>query len=256
MKRLVFIINCIFIIFMLASCKAAHAPDFSIPSASEPDDGQSYTDIAIENDDINAQSDSDTSEIDVEDVQKDFEIPPDIEIVRPMGDRIFYYNLLEVEERSDLIVRAVVKGTLGQEVFASYSGDLQKDLPAFGYTKREIEITQIYKGDINVGDKLVLAEEYYIWKYPDDKKQLVCFTLVKPAVKEKEYLLFLSYHKDLGAYYAVGDYQGRFDIPTDEIKAKGKIASLEELDLDRYYDGEPLHYLLDVYNEVLEKYFY
>jgi hypothetical protein len=240
---------------MLASCKAAHALDSSIPSDSELVDEQSYSDIAIENDDINAQSDSGTSEINVEDVQKDFEISPDIEIVRPMGDRIFYYNLQEVEEKSDLIVKAVVKGTLGQKVFTLYNADLQKDLPTFGYTKREIEITQVYKGDTNVGDKLVLSEDYYIWKNPDGKKQLVCFTSVKPAVKEKEYLLFLSYHKDLGAYYAVGDYQGIFDIPTDKIKTKGRIASLEELDQDRYYDGESLSYLLDVYNEVLDKYF-
>lgn len=254
MKRLVLIINCLLIIFMLVSCKAANTPNSSIPSDSELVDGQSYSDIAIENDDINAHTDSGTSEIYVEDVQKDFEIPPDIEIVRPMGDRIFYYNLQEVEERSDLIVKAVVKGTLGQKVFTLYNEDLQMDLPTFGYTKREIEITQVYKGDTNVGDKLVLEEGYYIWKSPDGKKQLVCSTSVKPAVKEKEYLLFLSYHEDL-AYYAVGDYQGIFDIPTDKIKAKGRIASLEELDLDRFYDGESLSYLLDVYNEVLDKYF-
>jgi hypothetical protein len=79
-------------IFMLASCKAAHAPNSSIP--------------------------------------------PDIEIVHPMGAMIYYCYLQEVEERSDLIVRTLVKET-------------------FGYTKREIEITQVYKGsrlreDINI----------------------------------------------------------------------------------------------------------
>ncbi len=110
-------------------------------------------------------------------MQEDFLAPPDIEIVLPMGDMIYYYNLQEVEERSDLIVRTLVKGTLGQQVFTLYNANLQKDLPTFGYTKREIEITQVYKGDVNVGDKLVLTEDYYIWEYPDDKKT-TCLVLL------------------------------------------------------------------------------
>ncbi|HOK43358.1 MAG TPA: hypothetical protein PLD49_06805 [Thermoclostridium caenicola] len=108
---------------------------------------------------------------------------------------------------------------------------------------------------MNIGDKLVLAEGYYIWTYPDGQKQLVCSTLVKPAVKGEEYLLFLRYQKDLGAYYAVGDYQGVFDIPENNINAKGKIASVGQPNMDRYYDGEPLHFLNEIYNEVVEKYF-
>ncbi|NLW02736.1 MAG: hypothetical protein GX027_05660 [Clostridiaceae bacterium] len=77
---------------------------------------------------------------------------------------------------------------------------------------------------------------------------------MKPAVKGNEYLLFLRYQEQTRVYYAVCDYQGIYEIPSDEIKAKGKIDTLDELDMDRYYDGEPLYFLLEIYNEVLEKY--
>jgi hypothetical protein len=211
MKKLAIIINCLLLIFLLASCKKADVSDSGIPS--------------------------------------------DIELVRPQSDRIYYEYLKQVEDQAIIIVRAVAKETLSQEVDTIYDHVTDKKLPTYGYTKWEIEVDKVYKGDVNVGDKLVLLQEYYIWTKSDGKKQLVNSSSIKPAVKEEEYLLFLRYEEAMGGYSTVGDYQGMFAIPTDEVKAIMEEGMLEQSDLDTYYDDEPLSYLFPLYNEVAEKYF-
>lgn len=95
--------------------------------------------------------------------------------------------------------------------------------------------------------QLSLAEPYYIWTCPDGKKQLICMTLVKPAVLGKEYLLIFEISESDGDYHMVGDYQGIFEVPDDGIKAEGENNSPKELDMDRYYDWELLHYPPEIY---------
>jgi hypothetical protein len=185
----------------------------------------------------------------------DSDIPSDIELVRPQSDRTYYEYLKQVEDQATIIVRAIAKETLGQEVDTIYDYVIKKELPTYGYTKREIEVTKVYKGDVNVDDKLVLLQEYYIWTKSDGKKQLVNSSSIKPATKEEEYLLFLRYEEMMGGYSTVGDYQGMFAIPTDEVKAIVEEGTLEQSDLDTYYDDEPLYNLFPLYNEVAKKYF-
>lgn len=226
MKKLPLIINCLLIIFLLASCKAADVSDSGNPSETE-----------------------------VEDEQSDFEISSDIKVVHTQSDRIYCEDLQQVEDEATIIVRAVAKGTLDQKVDTVYDDEIQEELPAYGYTKREIEVTQVHNGDVKVGDKLVLLQAYYLWTYSDGYKQLVSNTSVKPVVKETEYLMFLRYDKIMEGYSIVGDYQGIFAIPTNEIKAQAEEGILEQSDLDIYYNHEPLHYMFPLYNEVVEKYF-
>lgn len=226
MKKLPLIINCLLIIFLLASCKAADVFDSGI-----------------------------SSETGAEDEQSDFEIPSDIEVAHTQSDRIYCEDLQQVEDEATIIVRAVAKGTLDQKVDTIYDYEIQKELPTYGYTKREIEVTQVHNGDVKVGDKLVLLQAYYVWTYSDGYKQLVSSTSVKPVVKETEYLMFLRYNEIMEGYSLVGDYQGIFAIPTDEIKARAEEGILEQSDLDIYYDNEPLHYMFPLYNEVAKKYF-
>lgn len=239
-------------IFILASCDASKAPDFSIPSNSTAIDEQLNTDDFTNTEAINTQPG--TSEIVAEDLQYDLGTPPDIEVIHIMGDRTIYNNLRELEDRADMIVRAVVKGNLGQEVITFFDEDIKKFIPITGYTKREIEITQVYKGDVNVGDKFILLEGYFTWTYPDGYKQLVSSTLVKPMKKESEYFLFLCYSHDRGAYYRVGDYQGTYAIPTDQIKARESTLEQWALEIYYNYETELLNNLLTIYKEIMSKY--
>ena len=258
MKKAVIIITCLLFLFSTASCDANQATDSVIPYKSGARDGQSNAVTSSDVKAANTKSGSDTSESDSEDGEPDLEIPSDVEVTSlGTGDRTYYHNLQELEDRADIIVRAVVKGNLGQEVSTLYDVATESFLPITGYTKREIEITQVYKGDVNVSDKPILHEGYYIWTYPDGNEQFISSSWVKPMKNDSEYLLFLGNDQEPESYYRIGDYQGIYVIPTDEIKAKVKEGTVEpsELDLYYHYEGEFPKYLLTIYKEVIEKYF-
>lgn len=252
MKKVTIAVLAILSIFILASCDAITAPDFSIPSNSTAIDAQIIADDFSNTEAMNTHFGA--SEIDAEVLQYDLGLPSNIEIIHIMCDRTIYSNLRELEDQADIIVKAVVKENLGQEVSTYYDEAIRKYIPVAGYTKREIEVTQVYKGDVDVGDKLILHEGYFTWTYPDGYKQLVSSSLVKPMKKESEYLLFLCYNHDQGGYYRVGDYQGTYAIPTDQIKAS--VSTLEQWALEIYYDYETelLNNLHPIYKEVMNKY--
>jgi hypothetical protein len=191
---------------------------------------------------------------DTEAAEKLADIPADIEVAYSVADKIIYEDLEQVEEDATVIVEAVAKKTLGQKVSTHYDYELKKDLPGSGYTKWEIEVTKVYKGDVKEEDKLVLLQDYYIWTYSDGKDQLVSTTALKPAVKNREYLMFLKYDDINEGYWPVCDYEGMFTIPNDELKEKVKDGMLEQTDLE-VYNYETLFYLVPIYKEVVQKYF-
>jgi len=181
-------------------------------------------------------------------------IPSGIEVVRVATDMTVFDDLKEIEDYSTVIVEAVARKNLGQEVTTSYDYGLKKYLTGAGFTKWEIEVTKVYKGDVKTGDMLPLLLQYYIWTTEDGKKQLITGSYLKPAVKDKKYLVFLIYDDRNKGYWPVCDYEGMFAVPTDDMKAKAKAGTLSQSDFD-VYDGETLHYLIPIYREVADKYF-
>jgi hypothetical protein len=189
------------------------------------------------------------------------DIPADIEVSHNAGttDRILYEYLKQVENDATIIVDAVAKDIIGQNVSTSYDYELKKELPGSGYTKRECEVTKVYKGDVEQGDTVVLLQDYYIWTYSDEnsneKQQLITTSYLKPATKDKSYLLFLKYDDRNDGYWPVCDYEGMFSIPSDDMMAKTEAGTLKQSDLDVYeYEGT-LSYLMPIYDEVVTKYF-
>ncbi len=184
------------------------------------------------------------------------DIPADIEVVYTgnTAERELYEDIKPVETKSTVIVEAVPKEVTGQEVDTSYDSELKQDLPGSGYTKWEIEVTKVYKGDVKIKDKLVLLHDYYRWTYPSGKEQLISNSAMKPPVKDKKYLMFLQYDDTNKGYWPTCDYEGMFAIPTDEQKANVKSKTLKQSDLD-VYNYEPLQYIVPFYNKVITKYF-
>ncbi len=180
------------------------------------------------------------------------DIPADIEVVHhaDTADRILYESLTQVEKEATIIVEAIPKDIIGQKVSTVYDYEFQKELPGSGLTKRECEITKVYKGDVEIKDTIVLLQDYYIWNYTDDnsgeKQQLITTSYLKPAIKDMKYLLFLLYDDRHDGYWPVCDYEGMFSIPASN--------TLNQSDPD-VYDYETLPYLIPIYNEVTEKYF-
>lgn len=183
-------------------------------------------------------------------------IPSDIEVVYNGGiaDKEILKDLKQVEDQSTVIVEAVPKAVLGQEVDTEYDSNIDKVLPGGGYTKWEIEVTKVYKGDVKVKDKLILFHDYYLWTYSDGSKQLITTSSMKPAVKDKKYLMFLQFDEVNQCYWPTSDYLSMFAIPKDEIKTKVKNKTLKQSDLD-VYNYEQLDNLIPVYSEVEQKYF-
>lgn len=180
---------------------------------------------------------------------------PDVdEVVHIQSHRNHYHSLGEVEDVADLIVEAVAKGVIDQNVTTQYHEQFGKELPSFGYTRREIEVTKVYKGDVEVGDALTLLEGYYVWTTTEGKKQLISSTSLTPAETNKKYLLFLRHHEELEGYWPAADYQGRYAISAREIEEKVKNRTLSQSDLD-VYNHETLPFLVPFYHEVVEKYF-
>jgi len=223
MKRIAFISICFLLTLFAASCEAAVYPPGSGPS-------------------------------------DDSGVPSGIEIVHVQSDSIEFDSLQKVEEysagdHSAIVVQAVARKNLGQIVETTYDYEFKKDLPDAGYTKWEIEVTKVHKGDVKAGDKLVLLLQYYIWTYENGAKQLITGSSLKPAVKNKEYLLILIYDEYNKGYWPVCDYEGMFSIPTEDLKRKAKAGTMKQSDDPDVYDGEHLQYLIPVYKEVVQKYF-
>jgi hypothetical protein len=122
MKRITLFLICIMFILLTTSCVAAD--NSAIQTDNEPD------------------------------------IPSDIEVVNVQADRLILDDLQQVEDYSTIIVEAVARKDLGQKVETSYDYGFKKDVPNGGFTRWEIEVTKVYKGDVKAGDKLFLFQEY------------------------------------------------------------------------------------------------
>lgn len=180
--------------------------------------------------------------------------PSAMEILNVAADKNTYENLTDVEANSAIIVEGIVKKNLGQEVNTYYDPKFKKDLPTSGWTNWQVEVTKVYKGDVKVGDKITYGQDYYIRDYGNGKKQLISITAQKPVQLSEKYLLFLSYDEGLKKYCATGDYEGKFAIPSDELKEKGISGTVTQTDLD-LYENEKLFSIQSIYKEVVEKYF-
>lgn len=182
-------------------------------------------------------------------------IPSNTELIHVSADRAIYQNLSDVEATSSVIVEGVIKENLGQKVKTKYNPGAKKDLPVFGCTRWQVQITKVYKGDVKEGSAITYGQEYYLWDKSNGGKQLLTTSAQKPVSINKKYLFFLTPYDDYyQCYYAAGDYEGKFAVPSDEQIAKAKSGTWTPSDLE-LYDNDSLLYLDTVYKEVVEKYF-
>lgn len=184
-------------------------------------------------------------------------IPSGVEVAfGGMGDRWVYLTLQEVEKEAGIIVEAVPRKVLGQEVNTFHFYNKEKDevveSPSYGYTKWEIKVTKVYKGDVEVGDKLVFLHSYYLWTYADGSKVFYTFSSRKPEVNNKKYIMFLKYYDE--GYCSVGDYEAVFPVPNAKMKKKVEQGTVERSDLE-VYDLDDMHYLIPIYTDMVKKYY-
>lgn len=172
---------------------------------------------------------------------------------RTSADRKYYNSLSEMEEECTIIIEGKAGDVLGQEVTTRYDAVLEKKLPGAGYTNHEFKITKVYAGDVKVGDKIPVSQQYFVWTYEDGTEQLVSSSAVKPYKKGEKYLLFLVYNDYREAYEPICDFQSIY--PVEELQMRATAKKVAQADLSYIYQVVEWDNLIPMYDEVRNKYF-
>ena len=175
-----------------------------------------------------------------------------VEIVRPQSSDYLLTaeSLSDLEEQSDYIVRGVLQDDAKQKL------EMNEGYAIWGVTVSHLKITDVYEGNIDIGDSIPVAERYYT-KEVDGKvfRYEMDYT---PSVPDKEYIFFLIKESDdneflKGLYTPVGREAGRFLVPAEESSISvnsienGSEGELQLIGIDpEIYGG--------IYEEVIEKY--
>ncbi len=151
-----------------------------------------------------------------------------------ISDYVPIHNIEDIENIAGYVIKA--KALEGKEntSFGEYGG---------GYTKINLEVTDVYKGDLNIGDVIPLMERYYI---EDDGTELRRDGYSASEVG-KEYLFFVGKYDD-GLYDTVCTVLGRYSLE-DTQALNGEVDTIETNIVEEY---KPLYYQLK--EEVINKY--
>ena len=148
----------------------------------------------------------------------------------------------ELEETSDIIIRATVlpdKRTINNVLPDGSYG--------FGYTLTNLQIAEVFKGNISENDIILITEEYFI--RPNEKSVIRTQEGYMPANEGEEYIFFLKAYPNeveefAGMYFPIdleyGKYstalnnsvlRSRSEIPIDSLQITSGTTSKE-----RYID--------------------
>lgn len=156
-------------------------------------------------------------------------------------------SIEDLEERSDNIVKAKMNGMI--EVG---NHDEQSDITArITSTLSEIEITEVFKGDLSIGDKTVVTELFYIMG-----GQLTTIAHYMPMEQDEEYLLFLTnWDGESWAlnYMGFGKYHFEKDSLTDSIQNYETLSEIRHIQFMSEEDEEVALYQ-SLFEEIEQKY--
>ncbi len=151
-----------------------------------------------------------------------------------ISDYVPIRSIDDIENIAGYVIKAKVLEGKENTSFEEYSG---------GYTKINLEVTDVYKGDLNIGDVIPLMERYYI---EDDGTELRRDGYSASEVG-KEYLFFVGKYDD-GLYDTVCTVLGRYSLE-DTQALNGEVDTIETNIVEEY---KPLYYQLK--EEVINKY--
>jgi len=151
-----------------------------------------------------------------------------------ISDYVPIHSIDDIENIAGYVIKAKVLEGKENTSFEEYSG---------GYTKINLEVTDVYKGDLNIGDIIPLMERYYI---EDDGTELRRDGYSASEVG-KEYLFFVGKYDD-GLYDTVCTVLGRYSLENTQV-LNGEVDTIETNIVEEY---KPLYYQLK--EEVINKY--
>jgi hypothetical protein len=148
----------------------------------------------------------------------------------------------QLEETSDIIVRATVLPDK-----RAINNILPDGSYGFGYTLTNLQVAEVFKGNISEKDVMLITEEYFI--RPDEPTVIRTQEGYMPANESAEYIFFLkAYPNDVeefaGMYFPVDLEYGKYSTSLDEsiLQSRSKI-NLDSLEImsgttsnERYVD--------------------
>lgn len=170
------------------------------------------------------------------------------------GPYLSYSTLAQIEADADLIVETVVSEVTGPAEAKYYSAEIYNTMP-IGHTEKEVILKKVYQGDAEKGNRITIAEPYYIWTEADGTRVLVSDSYVKPLEEGERYLLFLKYREEEKLYRPVADYMSIYETSSKKQISKALEGTLQQEDLSYLYQDWDAINWYPVYLEVMEKYF-
>lgn len=162
------------------------------------------------------------------------------------ADRRVAGSLEDLEKYSDIaVVGEFIEDDVPKLTYR-YSEHFGKDIISSFESYNTIEVKKVLMGDVNVGDKLTIAQYYAI-----DNGKLYTISELTPMIKGDEWIFFLSKQDDADIYWCTCDSDGRY--PTKNSAAQNsRITSVApEYQLGVYNEWT---FKRNIYNEIVEKY--
>lgn len=169
-------------------------------------------------------------------------------------DLLFYIKTLdELERESSDIVAGTFLNDSREDKIVTPGGDV-----LYGCTITSFKISNVYKGNLSVGDVIPLGEEFYTQNGTDSNGglELVFSAEYLPHRAGKEYLFFLTKTPETnsryGGIYASTQFErGRYPVISPDLRnADVSMMSNDELGIG---DGPSATYR-NIYEEVIKKY--
>ena len=191
-------------------------------------------------------------------VLMNLEMKKDINMVSIHTDQSYIVNeLQDLEVNSDVIIKARVLPDSVNETFETQGG-----LTYYGITYTSLEVTNVFSGNVNIGDKLMITEEYY---YVDELTVRNIFHTENygPSSAGQEYIFFLQKYPDnksefTGMYFPLGVEKGRYPI----LKKQGSFSRGQSIITIDNFSNEELNLgaedskkYREIFEDVMQKYY-
>ena len=168
--------------------------------------------------------------------------------VQFMDRYILARDVEELEDVSELIVIATVLPEK-ENVLVRNEGELYSR-PKFGYTKMNLQIDEVIKGDGSQGDIIDAYEES--WRY---RKTIYTQENYRPTKVDKQYLFFLSKDGYRERYFPVDLQFGKYALKENILTNIKNIINISNEDLEIGDRPEPLdRSYRQWFKEVYERY--
>lgn len=156
-------------------------------------------------------------------------------------------DMKSLEELADVIIKAEV---------LSERENLELLEGSYGFTKTKIKVTEVYSGNLEVDDIIILGEEYFQYTNHTGEVCMRAVNLYEPAIIGDEYIFFLFDKGEANTvresvYEIVNITAGKFPVPKETISTQ----SSDELSNSELNIGEGnITKYKRIYNEVIKKY--